>query len=115
MSLVILSDMQIDHGGNEDNKPMYDMMKEKYILAGMNSIYKTPYKLPHIVFWNLRSTTGFPSLTSTENTSMMSGSSPMLLNEFSRKGMEFFKDLTPWKNLEHILNNERYNIFDSMI
>ena len=115
MSLVILSDMQIDHGGNEDNKPMYDMMKEKYIFAGMNSVYKTPYKLPHIVFWNLRSTTGFPSLTSTENTSMMSGSSPMLLNEFSRKGMEFFKDLTPWKNLEHILNNERYNIFDSMI
>ena len=29
--------------------------------AGLETMYKRPYKAPHILFWNLRSTRGFPT------------------------------------------------------
>ena len=74
MVLVILSDMQIDMA-NTDNTiewhiqiemdnmdTMFEMMKNKYHDAGLRTIHQEPYELPHIVFWNLRSTTGFPSI-----------------------------------------------------
>ena len=53
MVLIILSDMQIDCGAAKtDNNVMFEMMKEKYRSAGMNTVYKQPYTLPHIIFWN---------------------------------------------------------------
>ena len=85
MTLVILSDMQIDKSSlPEDNNSMFALMKNKYEEAGMKSIYKKPYTLPHIIFWNLRTTNGFPSLTTTKNTSMMSGNNSVLLNSFCK-------------------------------
>ena len=94
---------------------MFQMMKQKYHDAGMRSIYQEPYKLPHIVFWNLRSTTGFPSLSTTENTSMMSGNNPVLLNAFCNKGLTSLKEYTPWKVLTEELSNKRYDYLDNII
>ena len=116
MSLIILSDMQIDYGmTSSDNTTMFEMMKEKYRAAGMETVYKQPFVLPHIVFWNLRSTQGFPSLCSTQNTSMMSGNNPVILNNFCKMGIGTLKNLTPIKNLKSLLDNERYNHLEGVV
>ena len=116
MVLVILSDMQIDMAvPNNTNDTMFEMMKNKYHDAGLRTSHKEPYELPHIVFWNLRSTTGFPSLSTTTNTTMMSGNNPILLNTFCEKGIESLKDCTPWNMLTQGLTNERYNYLDQIV
>ena len=123
MSLIILSDMQIDMAGYEERhsstpdkmNTMFEMMKQKYAEAGMRSVYNKPYTLPHIVFWNLRITSGFPSLANTENTSMMSGNSPVLLNAFCEKGVASLKDITPWKFLQEELFKPRYDHLGTIV
>lgn len=105
MMLVVLSDMQIDSASSEfKNESMMSLMERKYRDAG--------YKVPHIVFWNLRVTDGFPVLSTKKNTTMMSGFSPVLLNEFMNKGISALKEFTPWSQLESILSNERYNCME---
>ena len=63
-----------------------------------------------MLFWNLRNTNGFPSLSSEKNVSMMSGFSPALLNLFCDKGVEALQSCTPWSILEQSLDNNRYKI-----
>ena len=117
-TLVICSDMQIDNAldsKSQDNSSMYDRMRKKYSEAGLKTYYKMPYILPHIVFWNLRKTEGFPLLSNTENASMISGNSPVLLNNFSKNGPAILKDLTPWKSLVEQLNNQRYKPLEDKV
>ena len=111
MVLAIFSDMQIDEGDNCDKKVLYDAMKTKYAEAGIK-VNGKPYNPPHILFWNLRSTSGFPTLSSQPNTSMMAGFSPALLNLFCSEGLESLKTCTPWSLLEKSLNLDRYKIME---
>uniref|UniRef100_A0A6C0IFS1 VWFA domain-containing protein n=1 Tax=viral metagenome TaxID=1070528 RepID=A0A6C0IFS1_9ZZZZ len=111
MVLAIFSDMQIDEGDKCDKKVLYDAMKAKYAEAGIK-VNGKPYNPPHILFWNLRSTSGFPTLSSQPNTSMMSGFSPTLLNLFCNEGLESLQSCTPWSLLEKSLNLERYKIME---
>jgi hypothetical protein len=114
MVLVVLSDMQMDSGDKCDKQVLYDTMKAKYEAAGIR-VHGKPYKPPHILFWNLRSTEGFPSLSTQPNCSMMSGFSPSLLNIFCEQGMTGLQACTPWSVLEKSLENKRYNIMTSKI
>lgn len=107
--LVILSDMQMDEGDSSNKQALYDIMKAKYEAAGIR-VNGVPYKPPHILFWNLRSTNGFPSLANQPNASMMSGFSPSLLNLFCDQGMDALQSCTPWSLLVKSLENERYKI-----
>jgi hypothetical protein len=84
-------------------------MKEKYEVAGIR-VHGKPYKPPHILFWNLRSTKGFPTLSNQANSSMVSGYSPALLNTFCEQGMDALLSCTPWSVLEKVLSNDRYKI-----
>lgn len=113
MILVILSDMQMDVGDTCNKNALYMTMLTKYAETGMKVCGK-PYKPPHILFWNLKSTSGFPTLSSQPNISMMSGFSPSLLNLFCEQGLEALKTCTPWSLLEQNLNKERYNIMDGV-
>ena len=109
MILVILSDMQIDADGNEPlTVTMQQAIVGMYESAGMRSIGE-PYEPPHILFWNLRSTDGFPTLSSVSGCSMMSGVSPALLDAFCQKGVSSLRDTTPWSMLMEVLGQERYN------
>ena len=107
--LVILSDMQIDSGDKCNTQVLYDNMKLKYETAGIR-VHGKPYKPPHILFWNLRSTNGFPTLSTQRNCSMMSGFSPALLNLFCEQGVNALQSCTPWALLEKSLENVRYKI-----
>jgi hypothetical protein len=111
MVLVILSDMQMDSGDSCDKQSLYNKMAAKYRDAGIR-VNGVPYKPPHILFWNLRSTSGFPSLSNQPNVSMMSGFSPALLNLFCEQGLDALQSCTPWSLLVKSLENERYKIMD---
>ena len=105
--LAIFSDMQIDQA-DASARTMDKQIQDMFYDAGMRSRFKVPYDAPHLLFWNLRSTSGFPSLSTEKNISMMSGFSPSLLNSFQNKGMEALQDCTPWRMLIEQLQHERY-------
>jgi len=128
MVLAIFSDMQIDsavqytnlaYGAqpNIDNYLMslHERVETMFRQAGMTSKFHAPYPVPHILFWNLRKTSGFPVLSTKKNVSMMSGFSSTLLNVLCEKGVSELKEFTPRKMLTDLLNNERYNLLDEDI
>ena len=114
MVLVILSDMQMDVGDSCDKQALYEIMKAKYKAAGFR-VHGRAYNPPHILFWNLKSTSGFPSLANQPNASMMSGFSPSLLNLFCDQGMDALQSCTPWSLLLQSLENERYKIMSDRL
>ena len=120
LTLVLLSDMMIDEAEQRDSynittpgvnkrEALYETIKIKFGEAGLR-VHGKPYTPPHMLFWNLRNTNGFPSLSSEKNVSMMSGFSPALLNLFCDKGVEALQSCTPWSILEQSLDNNRYKI-----
>ena len=119
--LVVLSDMQINgigcsqhscHGysyGQTYDDTMYDRIRKMYHAAGLQSKYGVPFEPPHIVFWNLSKTEGFPTTATTKNVTMLSGYSDALLNTFLKEGVDSLKNYNPYDMLVKLLENERYN------
>lgn len=113
VTLVILSDMQIDQADN-NSLTMFENMQKKFADAGLRSRFNKPYKLPTIVFWNLRSTNGFPVTSTTNNTIMVSGSNPSLLNGILVNGIAGFMEINPWNSMVSAINHERYKGFENV-
>jgi hypothetical protein len=107
--LTIFSDMQIDDADTQDKNTLYENISKLYSEAGIRTHGK-PYKPPHVLFWNLRSTNGFPCLSNQPNISMLSGFNSSLLNLFCYEGFEVLQSCTPWSQLERNLNNKRYEL-----
>ena len=110
--LVVFSDMQMSNASASmcdlsARETLFENMKQMFAKMG-ERLYGEPCKAPHIVFWNLRKTTGFPSLSTDQNVSMLSGFSPALLNVFCEKGVAGLQQYTPWTTLVNSLNNDRY-------
>jgi Domain of unknown function (DUF2828) len=117
MILAIFSDMQIDNAtGNVplNMESFYNTMERKYAETGIR-LWGTPFKPPHILFWNLRSTNGFPCISSQKNVSMMSGFSPSLLNLFCEKGLDALQGCTPWSILVEQMNKPRYQCLEDKV
>jgi Domain of unknown function (DUF2828) len=113
MVLAIFSDMQMDQA-DDQYKSLMDSIEKRYADAGQR-LWSKPFKPPHILFWNLRSTSGFPCLSGQKNSSMMSGFSPALLNLFCEEGLTALQSCTPWSLLIKSLENERYQVLDQYI
>jgi len=113
MVLTIFSDMQIDAADNKSLSLM-NSIERRYADAGQR-LWGKPFNVPHILFWNLRSTSGFPTLSTQKNASMMSGFSPALLNLFCDEGLEALQSCTPWSLFVKGLDNTRYKIMDEYI
>ena len=99
LSIVIISDMQI-------------MSLNKECL---NEIIKTKFKfkeIPEIIFWNLRSTNGFPCFSNEYGFKMISGFNVNNLYYLSRDGKNTLGGYNSWILLERILNNKRYSILE---
>lgn len=110
MVLTILSDMQMDAADSSINSSsLIDSITNKYAEAGIRVCGK-PYKPPHILFWNLSSTTGFPTMSTQQNASMMSGFSPALLNLFCEQGIDALQSCSPWSLFLKSLENARYDV-----
>jgi hypothetical protein len=105
MVLAIFSDMQMnqaDQMDSERRKSVMEGVKSRFAAAG--------YRMPHILYWNLCSTNGFPSVTTEENVTMLSGFSQVLLNALENKGMEELKTYTPFRMIREILEKPRFRI-----
>ena len=113
MVLTILSDMQIDCADHKYGS-MMDMIEKKYAETGMR-LFGKPFKAPHILFWNLRSTSGFPVLSTQKNASMMSGFSAALLNLFCEEGINALQSCSPWNLFLKGLELERYNVLEQKL
>jgi hypothetical protein len=132
MILALFSDMQIDDnlscmsGGKyspSDREKaearrawatLFEKIKQKYADVGMR-LYGAPLNPPHILFWNLRKTEGFPTLSTEAGCSMMSGYDPTVLNMFCEKGIAALKEMTPYKMLTDRLSKERYVPMDVIL
>ena len=114
LTLVILSDMQIDFA-DKNSTTMHYAIEKLFSEGGMKTSHKKPYKPPRIVYWNLRSTNGFPTLSFMPNVSMVSGFSPVILNCFCKKGTAAMQYCTPWIMLNEQLNHERYMWANSIV
>jgi hypothetical protein len=116
LTLVVFSDMQMSNASTNmrdlsARTTLFENIKQMFAKMG-ERLYGEPCKAPHIVFWNLRKTTGFPSLSTDQNVSMMSGFSPALLNVFCETGIDGLQQYTPWTTLVKSLSNNRYAGFD---
>lgn len=100
MTLVILSDMQIN-STEKNTDTLYARIKALYMSAG----FETP---PHVVFWNLRKTTGFPTKSDVKNVTMISGFSSVVLNHFCQKGVDVLKNYSGYIMFQEIVGSERY-------
>jgi hypothetical protein len=80
MKLAIFSDMQVDLSDSTFIS-LYEGIKKKYETIGLK-LYKKPFNVPHILFWNLKSTNGFPVSCIQFNASLLSGFSPSFLDYF---------------------------------
>lgn len=113
MVLAIFSDMQMDQA-DKNSVSLMSTIEQKYAETGLR-LWGKPFKAPHILFWNLKSTSGFPTLSTQKNASMMSGFSPALLNLFCEEGLTSLQSCTPWSLFMKSLDNERYSPLDKFI
>jgi hypothetical protein len=70
--------------------------------------------MPHIIFWNLESSDGFPALSIHSGVSMISGYNPKMLNLFCDKvsiGSPCGTS-TPYTKLKELLNSKRYKCME---
>ena len=81
-TLFIFTDMKFDHAiDTGDWKSTHTQIQDMYRESG--------YKMPHIVYWNLRSCSlAFPAIKDTPNVELVSGFSDVLIKGFM-SGQEF--------------------------
>jgi hypothetical protein len=108
--LYVFSDMQWDAACGKTNS-YYKSHTEDKFLTGYESIKKAyeeaGYKMPHVVFWNLRETDTSNNNSSQEGTTMLSGYSANLFKAFTEG--QFDISNTPWDTLKEFLDNKRYD------
>ena len=129
MTIVIFSNMkfvkeqtqiQQSQSQTQDFITVYEGIKRKYENAGQKANNK-PYILPHIVFWNMESTHGFPCLSIHPNVTMISGNNPKLLNLFQDKtsitycSESYNPNITPFTKMKECLDNVRYTCLEEEI
>lgn len=123
MGIVIFSNMKFIKEQNQlstDFITVYEAIKRKYENAGQKAINKA-YTLPHIVFWNMESTHGFPCLSIHPNVTMISGNNPKLLNLFQDKlgksycSETYSPNITPFTKMKECLKNARYKCLEEEI
>lgn len=88
---------------------VYEDMKVHYREAGLRSVYRQPFEVPHIVFWNLRKTDGFPTICNQTGTTMISGYNASMIEVLLQKGSHTLCQMTPWDLLRDTLDSPRFN------
>lgn len=95
-TLVIFSDMQFNMAVR--GKTNHKAAKQAFKDAG--------YKLPKVVYWNLRATGNSPVKASTNNTALVSGFSPSLMKNVLNNNLEKY---TPLNIMLDVLMDDRYS------
>jgi len=112
MVFVVLSDMNHINFLEETHQKIEKLFQE----AGLKSIYKKSFTVPHIIYWNLSNQ--FleypPCLHNTPRVSLLSGSSQSLINDFCFLGSSSHLDEytfdNPFNVIRRVLCQKRYDI-----
>ena len=96
--LLVLSDMQFNQSQGVADKPHFELMSEEFEEAG--------YKLPKIVFWNLRTSVcdGSPAKANQDGVALVSGFSPVLM-----KAILAIEDFNPIEVMKEALEPIKVN------
>jgi len=70
-TILIISDMQFDQCIEKPSNTAMDMIRRQYETAG--------YKIPNVVFWNVRTSQGIPVKLDEQGTAIVSGFSPSVM------------------------------------
>ena len=108
-SIIVFSDMQMNQSSNSKWTTVYENMGRMYRNAGIQSIYGTPYEVPHVVFWNMRKTNGFPTIGNEKGVTMISGYNSTMIEVLLNKGVSALRQMSPWDLIQDLLNQERFN------
>lgn len=112
MTFVIISDMQIDNClYDSNNNILQENIASLFAKTGLNTSYKTPYACPTLVFWNMKSTWGFPCTPNVNNTFYVSGYNPNILSLILTNGSKKNNSLTAKDGLFKLLSMPRYSWF----
>lgn len=95
--LIILSDMQFDEALNNPNLKIFELIEKKYSKAG--------YKVPDIIFWNLRNSSGVPVTFHEKGAALVSGFSPSIM-----KSILACTEISPVKIMMETINKDRYKL-----
>ena len=116
IKIIIFSDMQFNdiNLNSSNNGTIYDKIQEMFNICGINNDnINYPYNISNFIFWNMRTTNGFPLLTSTYKTLMLSGNNPTLLNIFTKNYKNVIKN--PIDNILKMFTNKCYNYYNESI
>lgn len=92
--IIILSDMQFDACIRSPGDSALEMIRRMYREAG--------YRLPNVIFWNLRTSSGVPVKFNEKGVALVSGFSPSIMKSV------FGKSVDPMEILKNTLLSERY-------
>lgn len=95
--LIILSDMQFDDAFDCPDLKIFELIEKKYSKAG--------YKVPDIIFWNLRNSSGVPVTFHEKGAALVSGFSPSIM-----KSILACTEISPVKIMMETINKDRYKI-----
>lgn len=98
-AVVIISDMEFNPA-TDNSKTNFETIRDKYHAAG--------YKMPKLVFWNVRSssdTAQFPVTANENGTVLLSGYSPSIMKELMDDGLD---NINPWKIVRRIVDSDTY-------
>lgn len=94
-NILILSDMQFDSCGCDPGNNAMQMIRRMYSEAG--------YKVPNVIFWNLKTSTGIPVKITDTGTALVSGFSPSIMKNL------LGGEINPLKIVLSTLLSERYS------
>jgi hypothetical protein len=98
--LYIVSDMQFDEAsGGYSSKTFFQQMKQQFADAG--------YKIPEVVFWNVRATDNVPAKKDERGVALVSGYSPTIFANLM--GEPDRPEKTPYETMLDVLNSDRYS------
>jgi len=115
IDLCILSDMQIDQFSKYVMYTLSDNIKKIFIKNGFK-------KLPRIILWNMRKTSGFPSRIYDPNIVLLSGYThkmfkhlmpPSIIGKQHNKRKKLAQP--SWKIIQRCVNRNRYNVLYNKI
>lgn len=106
----ILSDMQID-SVDDTWKTLHERINELFKESGLRTTHNLPYKAPTIVYWNMRSTNGFPCATNDKNIAMVSGYNISAIHSIIEKGTDALHEMTPWTSMIESL--QKYELIEN--
>lgn len=109
MVFVIFTDMKLEQADKSYCAIQKGYIKKMFKDEGLKSKWSTPFEPPKIIFWNMRNTTEYPTLTTNNNISVITGFTTSILESFCYNGIDALNECNPWSCLQQQLHVARYD------